>query len=306
MSCRIWQCVHAFLIARARLAAGTNDGYLTVWEVASRTPTRTFEVGSQVGIACFSNDGDRLAYLEFEDLKVGVSLPEVDNSDEPLVEVPKVNALSDGSSRWMTTSCSAAHLRSGGLTSNACACSTWPPAPMRSGASCSARWRCRSQVGRFARCTPGSAEVSQQREVTRRRLAECVAVGAVWRCRQPPGRRGHQRIAACDRGQRMDDRAASLLSEYREELVGSMVGAAPHCSNIRDAQTGGDSPSPAARARQVGSLQKWLGACPDAAPVADHQGLTAVQVAGALDRSSQRKRYGRRCQPPSHRSPRRW
>ena len=62
-----------------------------------------------------------------------------------------------------------------------------------------------------------------------------------------------------------------------------MVGAAPHCSNIRDAYTGETVLHRLTRERQVESLQKWLGACPNAAPVADNQGLTAVQVAVQLD-----------------------
>ena len=62
-----------------------------------------------------------------------------------------------------------------------------------------------------------------------------------------------------------------------------MAEAAPHCCNIRDAQTGETVLHRLAHARQMESLQKWLSVCPDVAPVADEQGLTAVQVAVQLD-----------------------
>ena len=73
----------------------------------------------------------------------------------------------------------------------------------------------------------------------------------------------------------------SFCTEHQQDLVRPLAKSAPHCTNIRDADTGETVLHRLTRTRQ--SLQTWLDVCPDVPPVADGQGKTTVEVALRLN-----------------------
>lgn len=264
-----------------RLATAGNAGRVTIWEVATWRPTRKLEVGSLIYDVCFSSNGDRLAYQALEDLHVGVFSLEAESDAEQQVVFSKVNAVSDlkfSPDGNFLLCCPSAErsfdlhrMRVLDLTTQTDA--EWGEL-LRAMALPVAGTLCGRTLG-WAELTQSEGDITGDSS-----NLHWTLYGAV----------GNRMVATdIDASvQAIQDNAwtpeqLAFCSQHLQEDLGSIVEDAPHCSNIRDKDTGETVLHQLARARQTKSLQKWLSACPHATPVADNQGLTAVQVAVQLE-----------------------